>query len=134
MSRALALRIPFVAVNCAAPLRICWKQSCSARKRGMSRGGHAAGGGVFEQAHHGDSVAGRDLGNFPWACSQVATRLADREFQRVGSSETVKVDVRIGRGFDADLPAKIRKGRIPRGPLTTRCVSCLFTPSLATTS
>ena len=43
--------------------------------------------------------------------------LQEREFERVGDSQTIKVDVRVIAATNADLRADGRRGHVPRGPL-----------------
>ena len=43
--------------------------------------------------------------------------LQEREFERVGGTETIKVDVRVVSATHRDLETADRRGQVPRGPL-----------------
>jgi len=101
---------PFVAVNCAALPADLLEAELFGHVRGAFTGAVNHRVGRFEQAHHGTLLLD-EIGELPMGLQAKLLRvLQDREFQRVGSSETVKVDVRIVAASNADLPAKIRKG------------------------
>ncbi|MXU65762.1 nitrogen assimilation response regulator NtrX [Oceanomicrobium pacificus] len=67
--------------------------------------------GLFEQAHRGviffDEVADMPLGTQ----SKILRVLVDQSFSRVGSSDVVRVDVRVVSASNRDLKAEIEAGR-----------------------
>jgi len=67
--------------------------------------------GLFEQAHGGvlflDEVADMPLGTQ----SKLLRVLIDQSFMRVGSSDTVRVDVRVISATNTDLQAEVNAGR-----------------------
>lgn len=67
--------------------------------------------GRFEQAH-GSTLFLDEIGDMPLDLQAKLLRvLQEREFQRLGSSETIRVDVRIVAATNADLMQKVGAGR-----------------------
>jgi DNA-binding NtrC family response regulator len=67
--------------------------------------------GRFEKAH-GGTLFLDEIGDMPLNLQAKLLRvLQEREFQRVGSSETQRVDVRIVAATNVDLESRIRDGR-----------------------
>jgi transcriptional regulator with PAS, ATPase and Fis domain len=67
--------------------------------------------GRFEQAHRGTLFLD-EVGDLPLEIQTKLLRvLQEREFQRVGSSETIRVDVRLIAATNVDLVQKIREGK-----------------------
>ena len=66
--------------------------------------------GRFEQAH-GGTLFLDEIGELPLELQAKLLRvLQEREFQRLGSSETIRVDVRVVAATNADLPREIEAG------------------------
>jgi transcriptional regulator with PAS, ATPase and Fis domain len=67
--------------------------------------------GRFEQAHHG-TIFLDEIGDLPLDLQAKLLRaLQEREFQRVGSSETIKVDVRVIAATNFNLMDRVRDGK-----------------------
>src|SRR3954462_9672994 len=67
--------------------------------------------GKFESAH-GGTVFIDELGELPQSVQGKLLRvLQDREFERVGGTQTVKVDVRIVAATNRDLKKMVAEGR-----------------------
>ena len=49
--------------------------------------------------------------------------LQEREFERVGDNQTIKVDVRVIAATNSELVADGRDGHVPRGSRTTASTS-----------
>jgi len=67
--------------------------------------------GRFEQAN-GSTLFLDEIGDMPLELQAKLLRvLQEREFQRLGSSETIRVDVRLIAATNADLLERVRQGR-----------------------
>ncbi len=98
---------PFISVNCAAiePERV---EEVLFGREGGTRGVES---GLLEQAHGGviyfDEVADMPLGTQ----SKILRVLVDQQFQRVGGTGKVRVDMRVISSTSKDLQAEIDTGR-----------------------
>jgi len=67
--------------------------------------------GRFEQADR-STLFLDEIGDMPLELQAKLLRvLQEREFQRLGSSENIRVDVRVVAATNADLPERVRQGR-----------------------
>ncbi|MGH7264311.1 MAG: sigma-54-dependent transcriptional regulator [Candidatus Rokuibacteriota bacterium] len=102
---------PFVAVSCAAIPATLLESELFGHERGAFTDAHQRRLGKFELAHGGtvylDEVG--DLG--PELQPKLLRVLQEREFERVGGSDPVRVDVRVVAATNRDLEALIRQGR-----------------------
>jgi Nif-specific regulatory protein len=107
-SRASA---PFVKINCAALPENLLESEMFGHERGAFTGAHAVKSGRVEEANGGsillDEVAELSL---PLQ-AKLLRFLQDREFERLGSTKTRKVDVRIIAATNADLGTAVKEGR-----------------------
>jgi len=104
-------RGPFVAVNCTALPDNLLEDALFGHVRGAFTGAMQSRVGRFEQAHGGVLFLD-EIGELPLELQPKLLRvLQEREFQRLGSSETIKVDVRIVAAANCDLLARIALGR-----------------------
>jgi transcriptional regulator with GAF, ATPase, and Fis domain len=102
---------PFVPVNCAAIPKDLLETELFGHVKGAF--GASAGDrvGRFEQANNGTLLLD-EIGDMALDLQGKLLRvLQDREFQRVGSSENVKVDVRVLAATNVDLFARVKQGR-----------------------
>ena len=99
-----------VALNCAAVPEQLLEDELFGHVKGAFTGAQGARPGRFEQADGGtlflDEIADMSL---PLQ-SKLLRVLQEREFERLGSSQTVKVDVRIVAATSADLEQRIEQG------------------------
>ncbi len=103
--------IPMVAVNCAALPEHLLESELFGHVRGAFTGALANRTGRFEQAHRGTLFLD-EIADLPMELQAKLLRvLQERELQRLGSSETVRVDVRIIAACNADLLDRVRTGR-----------------------
>jgi two-component system nitrogen regulation response regulator GlnG len=102
---------PFVAVSCAAIPATLLESELFGHERGAFTDAHQRRLGRFELAHEGtvylDEVG--DLG--PELQPKLLRALQEREFERVGGGDPVRVDVRVVAATNRDLEALIREGR-----------------------
>jgi formate hydrogenlyase transcriptional activator len=103
-------RRPFVSVNCAAIPRDLIASELFGHEKGAFTGALQRRIGRFEQAE-GGTLFLDEIGELP-AETQVALLrvLQEREFQRVGSNQTIRADVRVIVATHRDLPAAIEAG------------------------
>lgn len=101
---------PMVAVNCNALPENLIEAELFGHVKGAFTGAIQQRMGRFEQANHGTLFLD-EIGDLPLDVQTKLLRvLQEREFQRVGSSETVKVDVRLIAATHVNLPQRIREG------------------------
>jgi DNA-binding NtrC family response regulator len=100
---------PMVSVNCTALPATLIETELFGHAKGAFTGAHASRLGRFEQANRG-SIFLDEIGDLPLdAQAKLLRVLQEQEFQRVGSSETVKVDVRVIAATNVDLEQAIRE-------------------------
>jgi DNA-binding NtrC family response regulator len=101
---------PFVAVNCGAIPGPLLESELFGHVRGAFTGAHAQRTGRFEQAQGGtiflDEIGDLDLD----LQSKLLRVLQERELQRLGSSETIRLDVRVVAATHVDLATRVREG------------------------
>jgi len=102
--------LPMVAVNCSAIPENLLEAELFGYVRGAFTGAQQMRTGRFEQAHK-STLFLDEIGDMPLDLQAKLLRvLQEREFQRLGSSETVKVDVRIVAASNLDLADRVRQG------------------------
>jgi DNA-binding NtrC family response regulator len=100
-----------VCVNCSALPEALLEAELFGHVRGAFTGAVQQRTGRFEQANHG-SIFLDEIGDMPLSIQAKLLRvLQEHEFQRLGSSETIRVDVRVIAATHASLPAMIAEGK-----------------------
>ena len=103
--------LPMVAVSCSALPENLLEAELFGHVKGAFTGAVASRLGRFEQAH-GSTLFLDEIGELPPDLQVKLLRvLQEREFQRLGSSETVRAEVRVIAATNADLGARVREGR-----------------------
>jgi DNA-binding NtrC family response regulator len=101
----------WVAVNCSALPDTLLESELFGHVRGAFTGAFQSRAGRFEQAH-GGTLFLDEIGELSIELQAKLLRvLQEREFQRLGSSETVHVDVRVTAATNCDLATRVRQGR-----------------------
>jgi DNA-binding NtrC family response regulator len=103
--------LEMVAVNCSALPENLLEAELFGHVRGAFTGAVGNRAGRFEQANRGTLFLD-EVAEMPLELQAKLLRvLQEREFQKLGSSETVKVDVRVIAACNVDLHERIRQGR-----------------------
>jgi PAS domain S-box-containing protein len=109
-SRSRRADKPFIKVNCAALPAGLVESELFGHERGAFSGAIQRRIGRFELAHHG-TIFLDEIGEMPLDVQVELLRvLQEGEFERVGSSQTTKVDVRVIAATNRDLARSIREG------------------------
>jgi two-component system, response regulator FlrC len=110
---------PYVAINCAAIPENMLEATLFGYEKGAFTGALGAHAGKFEQAQGGtlllDEISEMDLG----LQAKILRVLQEREVERLGSTRTISLDVRLIATSNRDLPEEVRAARF-RGDLYYR--------------
>jgi len=100
----------FVALNCSAIPETLLEAELFGHARGAFTGAVGTRQGRFEQAHKGTLFLD-EVGMMSVALQMKVLRaLQEREFERVGDSQTIKVDVRVIAATNSDLSRMVADG------------------------
>jgi DNA-binding NtrC family response regulator len=103
--------LPIVAVNCTALPSNLVESELFGHAKGAFTGAHTARTGRFEQANR-STIFLDEVGDLPLEAQAKLLRvLQEQEFERVGSSETVRVDVRVVAASNVELDQAVRDRR-----------------------
>jgi len=101
---------PLIRVNCAALPESLLEDELFGHEKGAFTGAHARREGRFELAD-GGTIFLDEIGDMsPATQAKVLRVLEQREFERVGGTRTIKVDVRVIAATNRDLEAMIGQG------------------------
>ena len=101
---------PLVKVNCAALPENLLESELFGHEKGAFTGAVARRIGRFEQADQG-SIFLDEIGDLsPALQSKLLRVLQEKEIERVGSNQTIKIDVRVIAATNRNLEEAIRKG------------------------
>ncbi len=102
---------PLVKVNCAALSASLIESELFGHEKGAFTGASARKVGRFELAH-GATLFLDEIGELPLELQSKLLRvLQEGEFERLGSSKTIKADVRIIAATNRNLQTEMREGR-----------------------
>lgn len=102
---------PFVAVNCAALSETLLESELFGHEKGAFTGAEKRREGLFSQANSG-TIFLDEIGEIsPTMQVKLLRVIQEREFQRVGGNQKVRVDVRIVAATNKDLREEVKAGR-----------------------
>jgi len=136
VARALHVRsdrsdAPFVAVNCAALPEGLLEAELFGHERGAFTGAVGRSEGRFGRAHGGtlflDEIGEMGLG----VQAKLLRALETGEIERLGSGETIRVDVRVVAATNRDLEARVAEGAFREDLLYRLAVVRVGIPTLA---
>ena len=99
-----------LAINCSALTDTLLESELFGHEKGAFTGAHKQHRGIFEQAH-GGSILLDEIGDIsPQLQVKLLRVLQEQSFQRVGGTETIKVDVRVMAATNRDLEQAMEAG------------------------
>ncbi len=130
--------MPFVTLNCGALPSELIEAELFGADAGAYTGANKAREGKFEAAD-GGTLFLDEIGNLPLAGQMKLLRVLETgRFERLGSNRERQVKVRVISATNADLPAMIREGSLPRRPVLPaqrdRAARCRRWPNVPATS
>ncbi len=121
---------PFVALNCAALSPTLIESELFGHEAGAFTGARGRRKGRFETAD-GGTLFLDEVGTIPLEVQEKILRVVEYGcFEQVGSSEPIRVNVRIVGATNADLPALVEQGKFKRDLLDRLSFEVLFLPPL----
>jgi len=121
---------PFIKVNCTALPENLLESELFGHERGAFTGATQRRIGRFEQAHTG-SVFLDEIGDLSPSLQMKLLRfLQEKEFERVGSNQTIKTDVRVIAATSRDLEEGLRRGTFREDLYYRLNVIAIFLPPL----
>lgn len=121
---------PFVKISCAALPDTLLESELFGYERGAFTGATAGKKGRFELAHQGTLFLD-EIGDIS-ATTQVKLLrvLQEKEFERLGGTETLRVDIRLIAATNKDLEAEMRAGKFREDLYYRLNVIPIFLPAL----
>ncbi len=121
---------PFIKVNCASLPDTLIESELFGHEKGAFTGAAQRRIGRFEAAN-GGTIFLDELGDIPASTQIKLLRvLQEREIERLGSTQTIKVDVRVIAATNRDLECMIRKGSFREDLYYRLNVFPLYIPAL----
>jgi two-component system response regulator FlrC len=101
---------PFVAVNCAALPENLLESELFGYEKGAFTGASASKPGKFELAHRGTLLLDEIGEMAPILQAKLLRVLQEKEVDRIGGKDPVRIDVRVVATTNRDLPSLVREG------------------------
>ena len=107
----------FVKVNCAALQENLLESELFGHEKGAFTGADKQRIGRFEQADGGTLFLDEVGDMSPNTQAKILRVLQEHEFERLGGTRTLRVDVRVIAATNRNLPQMVARRPVPRGPL-----------------
>lgn len=121
---------PFVTLNCSTLSPSLIESELFGYEKGAFTGAEGSRAGRFETANTGTLFLD-EIGTIPMEAQEKILRVVEyNSFERVGSSRSIEVDVRIVCATNADLKAMADRGEFKRDLLDRLSFEVLFLPPL----
>ncbi|MHC4178463.1 MAG: sigma-54-dependent transcriptional regulator, partial [Planctomycetota bacterium] len=121
---------PFMAVNCASIPDTLFESELFGYERGAFTGAYRSYVGKFERCHAG-TLFFDEIGDMSLSTQAKVLRvLQEGEFERLGSTEIIKVDVRVFAATNKNLEREIEEGRFREDLYYRLKVICIELPPL----
>src|ERR1700734_3914513 len=109
--RSRRSRSVFTRMSCAVTPPSLVAADLFGYEKGAFTGAHQRHAGRFEVANHG-TIFLDEIGEMPGEAQVALLRvLQEREFERVGGTQSIPVDVRVIAATNCDLPLAVRSGK-----------------------
>ena len=103
-------KMPFISVNCAAIPDNLLESELFGHEKGAFTGAVARRVGKFEEAQGGTLLLDEISEMHPRLQAKLLRAVQEREIDRVGGTQPIKVDIRLIATSNRDLEAEVRKG------------------------
>ena len=120
----------FIKVNCAALPESLIESELFGYERGAFTGAVGTRKGRIEMAHGGTLFLDEVGDMTPLTQAKLLRVLQEKEFERVGGSETIRVDVRLVAATNRDLEEMVNQGTFRQDLYYRLCVFLLILPPL----
>lgn len=121
---------PFLAFNCSAIPDTLVESELFGHVKGSFTGAYHHKAGMFEEAKGGTFFID-EIGNTSRALQAKLLRvLQEKEIRRVGSNETIRIDIRLIAATNEDLEQKVRRGEFREDLFYRLHVIPIFLPDL----
>ncbi len=121
---------PFIKVSCAALPDTLLESELFGYEKGAFTGANTNKIGRFEMAN-GGTLFLDEIGDIPTSTQVKLLRvLQEREFERLGGTQTIRVDIRLITATNKDLEAEVRAGRFREDLYYRFNVIPIFLPAL----
>lgn len=121
---------PFIKLSCAALPETLLESELFGYEKGAFTGAQTSKPGRFELAN-GGTLFLDEIGDLPLSTQVKMLRvLQEREFERLGGTQTIRVDIRLITATNKDLEKEVRDGRFREDLYYRLNVVPIFLPSL----